>query len=78
MESKLLNSPVLTKVEKASFQHSSLALYKWVNSSTRETYVKLDFAVDLDLSYELDDGKLINIDVNNLFIPDASNGIEVE
>jgi hypothetical protein len=48
------------------------------DSSTRETNVKLDFAVELDLSYELDDGEFINIEVNNLFIADAFSGIEVE
>jgi hypothetical protein len=46
--------------------------------STKETEVKLDFSVELELSYELDDGEFINIDVNSLFIRDASNGIEVE
>jgi hypothetical protein len=46
-------------------------------SSTIETEVNLDLSVELDLSYELDDGEFINIDVNSLFIPDVSSGIEV-
>lgn len=48
------------------------------DSSTNVTNVKLDFTVELDLSYELDDGEFINIDINSLFISDASSGIEIE
>jgi hypothetical protein len=47
-------------------------------SSTMETEIKLDFSVELYLSYELDEGEFINIDINSLFIPDASSGIEIE
>ena len=60
-----------------SYDKEEGRIYTYGNS-TNVTNVKLDFTVDLELYYELEDGEFIDIDICHLFISDVSSGIEIE
>ena len=61
----------------AHFAPEAFDKFKHMELSEEEV-IKLDFAVDLEITYELDDGEFINFDASNLYIADASSGIEVD